>query len=429
MNLKERIETVVEASGLWRGERRQSHSFLLSPEVYKVSAEELKQLEVLGRCLQEVLAGFGRIMGRAFEKRFEGDHLWGRIRKSVFAGMPHFYKPYIETRSEEIPLIVKVDLMKDRQGRLWISEIDGTNKHGLGYSTLCRRIWQTLYPNAQGFPGVATQIANLAKERFKAQDLLLVYLWVERFYQPEFQILAQELKSQGVEMGVYNELELKAEMVRKFRLFVDLPPLLLFQKKEIRLRELYNAQRIHFLIPPKPFFGSKAMLALLSNALEDKAIEELLLSEIPLPALTSLRQYIPKTYWLVVGGRRKHTRSKRKKVKLLIQSLQSQHPIVLKPTALSGMKGVAFSDEPGFEEVVEKAVHSPRSYIVQEEVEHQPFDLRYFDEEGRERQGRWYLRITAHFSLGKVADLVVTARPDRRVHGAKDSLQFGSIIE
>ena len=40
----------------------------------------------------------------------------------------------------------------------------------------------------------------------------------------------------------------------------------------------------------------------------------------------------------------------------------------------------------------------------------------------------WFMRITVHFAQRQVADVIVTARQDKKVHGAKDCIQLGTII-
>jgi len=62
-------------------------------------------------------------------------------------------------------------------------------------------------------------------------------------------------------------------------------------------------------------------------------------------------------------------------------------------------------------------------------IANQAMEFDYFDENGQIRKGNgWYTRITVHFIHRQVADIIVTARQDKKVHGAKDCLQLGTVI-
>ena len=69
MVTREVVEQVVRESGLWDGERRTSHGYILSPDLYEISQEQNAELEALGIALQDCLAGFGEIAAVAHDPK------------------------------------------------------------------------------------------------------------------------------------------------------------------------------------------------------------------------------------------------------------------------------------------------------------------------------------------------------------------------
>jgi hypothetical protein len=106
---------------------------------------------------------------------------------------------------------------------------------------------------------------------------------------------------------------------------------------------------------------------------------------------------------------------------------------VLKESISSGMKGIFFSDEDGFEEVLSRASATKANWILQEEVVNRPQRFSWFENgAGREAELQtaddWLMRVTVHYVNRKLADGIVTARRNRAVHGATDCLQLGVIV-
>ena len=92
------------------------------------------------------------------------------------------------------------------------------------------------------------------------------------------------------------------------------------------------------------------------------------------------------------------------------------------------MKGVTFIDEPHFNAILERARGSCYRYILQEEVTNGSRTFDSFTERGRLQQGEWFMRVTVHYAVRSVADIVITARQDKKVHGASDCLKLSSIV-
>lgn len=421
----ERIKDVVRDSRLWDSGRTQSHGFTLSPSVYEISQKKRTELEELGEALHDCLSGIGRIAAIACSPPLSHGATWGMIAKVVRTGVPVHYHDIMLLRPGSTPSICKVDLLEAENGELRIAEIDGHNKHGLGYSTLAARMRRALMPTAAAFPGVASLIAKEVLRRGE-KSVILLYADQERFYSPEFRILQAEVATHGIDMPVVREQDVCVEKGRMIangagdlsaRLFVDLPFLYHHGTLSSLFAERYRNGEIDFLIPPKPFLGSKAVLALLRNSGDDEELEAILRSHIRQSSLDVLRRFTPNTF--LVGKRMNGA---------LAQLTSSGKRFVMKESISSGMKGTVFQDDDTFTSVLERASGSFYRAILQEEVANRPRTFLSFAADGSVREDTWYTRVTVHYAVRRVADVTVTARTDKKVHGAPDCLQLGSVI-
>ncbi len=412
----DQVRRVVLDSGLWANGREASHGFILSPSVYEVTQEKRQELEVIGAALHDCLAGLGRIAAIALHPHLGHSKTWNMLAKTLQTGVPRIYHDIMALHPSRAPSICKVDFMESVDGNLRIAEIDGHNKHGLGYSTLAARIRRVVLPGAQTFPGVAATIAKELQRRGR-NNACLLYADQERFYLPEFCILQAELAQYGMKLIVVAESDLRVEDSKEHTLFVDFPFLYRNRALNTLLAARYRSGEIEFLIPPKPFLGSKAILALLRNDICDEELEAILKSQIRPTSLEMLRRYIPRTYLVHKRAKEEHWRG-----------ICDDARFVLKESISSGMKGVTFIDEPHFNAILERARGSCYRYILQEEVTNGSRTFDSFTERGRLQQGEWFMRVTVHYAVRSVADIVITARQDKKVHGASDCLQLSSIV-
>lgn len=421
----EQVRQVVLDSGLWDNGRNSSHGFVLSPSVYEVSREKRDELEAVGAALHDCLAGLGRIAAIAFNPKISHGATWGMITKVLHTGVPAIYHDIMLLNPSRVPSICKVDIMESVDGKYSIAEIDGHNKHGLGYSTLAARIRRAIMPQAEAFPGVAATLAQEAKKRGES-SVVLCYADQERFYLPEFFILQTELANYGIELIVVAESDLrvggdKAVVNRNSqdqKLFVDLPFLYHNQTLNALFAARYRNGEIDFLIPPKPFLGSKAILALLRNDTESEELEAILKSQIRPMSLELLRRHIPTTYLI---------HKDRKMREEYWGGLCNGKRYVLKESVSSGMKGVVFMGE-HFDKILKQACNSYYHFILQEEVNNRSRSFSYFADGGCLQQCEWFMRITVHYAVRSIADITITARQDKKVHGASDCLQLGTIV-
>ncbi len=418
--MKKLLEEVINESRIWEGSRRNSHSFLLSPSVYKISKVQEEELARLGYALSDCLLGLSHIAVIAYDSDLNYGGAWTAFRRVFSTGVLKVYQELQGMNIKDVPKLLKVDLMVDEQGNFKIAEIDGHNKHGLGYSTLGMRFRQALYPGSLSLPGAVHKVAAEVR-RLGHAEIKLFYADQERFYIPEFEIASQEFARQGIRCDVISEMDIQEKDLKK-GLFLDLP--FLFKRSHLyeTIISSYKAGDVQFIIPPKPFLGAKGVLALLRNDGKDEQLEAILRTFIKKSSLDLARQYIPETF--LVG---KHAVSKE-----TVLEKVSQQRYVLKESISSGMKGTIFSDDPDFDDVLIRASASNANWILQQEVTNQPQEFSWYEgKAGSECQTStdWFMRVTVQYVNRSLSDIIVTARRDKSVHGAEDCIQLGTIIK
>lgn len=423
-DLHERLQKTVFASGLWDG-GEDNKKFLLSPSVYELPISAASELEILGQSVKKCFAGLNSIAANMNNPKLGHDPEWRLIRAALSNGVSKIFTPLQQLNPEEDSLITKIDLMEDLDGKFLIAEIDGYNPRGMGYSTLAARLAKVASP-AERLPGVAACLASALKSK-GVTSFTFLYADHERFYLSEFKIFQAEMKMLGVSVHLASELEFCFDRTPE-TLFVVFPQL----NKNIALaKELaarYQAGLISFLIPPKPYLGSKSVLAILKNQDRNEELESVLKQYIDGDALNYLRHYIPETY--LVGKQNGKMRGKNSLNLCGWEKALSKNPtnFVLKRSVSSGMKGVFFSHHPGYEKALQEAGNSQGHFVIQREVKQLTRNFEYFVSPQEIGTGKWHTRVTAHIIGNQLADIVTTARQDRQVHGAPDCLQLGTIL-
>lgn len=416
-----KLTRVISESGIWNGSRKESHAFLLSPSVYQITEAQHNELRKLGFALYDCLMGLSHIAVIAYDQSLNYRRMWLLARRVFSTGVPHIYRELQGMNIQHIPKLLKVDLMVNQDGNFKIAEIDGHNKHGLGYSTLGLRFREALYPQAKSFPGTVKILAEELK-RLGYTEIKLLYADQERFYVPEFEVARQEFSRHGINCIVVSEMD-TTETFLESGMFLDLP--FLYHKKEHyeTIVSAYKNGKVEFIIPPKPFLGAKGVLALLRNDKKNESLEALLHSFIREQSLELVRKYIPET--LLVGREAETIDSLKERI--------SHKRFVLKESISSGMKGIVFSDEVGFDPFLTHACETNMNWVLQEEVTNQPQTFSWFENgNGSDPEIRtssdWFMRVTVQYVNRKLGDIIITARRDKAVHGGKDCLQIGTVI-
>lgn len=415
------LNSIISESGIWNGSRKESHAFLLSPDVYEITETQHHELSKLGIALFDCLKGLSHIGVIAHDSTLNYKGSWMFMRQVFSTGVPKIYQELQGMNVKHIPKLLKVDLMIDQNGKFKIAEIDGHNKHGIGYSTLALRFREALYPDSKSLPGTVNVLSQEVK-RLGYNEVKLFYADQERFYVPEFNIVKQEFNKYGINCLVVSEMEANEDFLQD-GLFIDLP----FLYSRIYLYESiissYKKGNVKFIIPPKPFFGAKGVLALLRNDERNSGIEALLCSFIKKESLELIRQYIPETF--LVGKQAKRFD--------FVKNQVSNKKYVLKESISSGMKGTIFSDDSNFNSILSRACTTNLNWILQEEITNQPQTFSWFENNNGsipkiKTQDDWFMRVTAQYVNRQLADIIVTACRDKAVHGGKSCLQLGTII-
>jgi len=411
----DRVLSIIHESGIWASAQ---HHFIPSGDVLRLTGQQAEEIQKIATASYRFLRDMAGVAARAHRGIPYGP---GELLDAIFgAGLPRSHKSVCFLRPDEPgPFLFKIDLMMTPQG-LRIAEIDGFNRRGAGYSTLAALVRAALYPDALSFPGVIPLMATRLRQR-GIERFTLLYADKERFYLPEFTILARELAQQGVTMEVIGEKEFTPSDDR--RVFLDFPLLDANHEAIAYLVKAYADDSVTFLNPPRPFWGSKNLLGLLwGSPLHVYGF-------IPSETGDCLRSFTPPTH--ILGAPRRTKRRRRtlgKSGPWQRRLAYDPNSYILKAAMSSGMKGVTFSHDPRFAAGIEKAESGRYTYVLQEAVEQSPQPLCYFDQGGQECKGDWYVRLTVHVVDGTAADIIVTARQDTAVHGATDSLQIGAII-
>ncbi len=413
------------ATGIWdEGRRHGSHSFLLSPDVYRISADWMVELDELAKAVQRCLLGVSRLVAIASDSSLHNpSDAYGLLYQRLTRGAPYNLHAL---RPANIPLLCKVDLMVDRDGNFKIAEIDATNPRSWGYSVIGRRLCALASPESQMLPGV---IAYLAKHlsRQNAKEVCFLYGHTQRFYAPEFAIVAGELKSFGIQMTVIDEIDV---VVKPDHLldaksgavlpewFIDFPMMNRNKPLIDWLKGAARERRVEFVIPPKHFLSSKAVLATLCKSGGDASSERLLLTQIAEGDLFLVRHYLPPTRLVAKGEAPGDIRSR-----------VAERPHLLKACVSSGMKGVVFSDEAGFEQTLETALNQNGGYVLQQEVNGLPHRFGVYGPNGTLAETHdWFVRLTGYFSRDGLQDIAVSACRDKRVHGGTQAIVTGTVI-
>lgn len=391
----QKLVDFVEAAGLWRGERSATHAFLLSPKPHILTKDQGVQLNAISRALQGVVRGLAQIFAIVTEPCSE-------LGRKMQAQIPSYFAGVMHLNPNTIPFLNKIDLVEDHDGKFWIVEMDSGNPRALGYSTLFQAMTQEIFEMPNSFSGVLAPTIKATKD--KNGGLVCVLSGKERWYLPWFEILVKSLRERGLDAELVPEGKF---VVNGKSLVLHMP--LAMDKPAVRqgLLEGYKNGGVDFLMPPKPFLGSKAMLAIICNLEQDPELEAILRSQVSEEDLETLRSHIPPTVFNT-------------------GTAELDGETVLKSLVSSGMKGVIFSSDPVYTRTLQNARGGT---VIQKLVEGKQHTFDHFEPNGEVVSDERYVRLIAHCGSEGVVDVFATARTTKAVHGAKDSILTGCIVE
>lgn len=402
------LSNIIKESGYWDN-HIEDHSFLISPDVYILSTSDQSQINNIGRFLPTVLHGVDRLMHEVSPAH--------NINAIINSGIPQVYQR-IQREHLQIPEIVKIDLIKDVDGCFWIMEVDSINKHGWGLTMLINKLRDVIAPNEHVLPSIAKILGQAILESgFYNNAVSLISASHEHFYLPEFKILARELHAFGIPITI---LEEPISFKDVTALSIDFPFLFRSSKEEVMdIAKAYCSFKNGFLLPPKPFLGSKAIMSLVINREEQNEVQEIVRTYISDYALAGLSRYIPPTFLV--------NKRKGSGCSYWLEYAQGNR-CVLKACLSSGARQVYFPESGDYWNMVQKACGSNYMYVLQHEIKPKLHRIRYFNHLGDVVEEEMHCRFTAYFSLSDLVDLRVVARSDMRVHGSPDAVQMGVII-
>ena len=246
---------VTEDTRIWEGQRRATHAFHLSPSVYRITTAQQQELTQLGYAITDCLQGLSHLATIAFDRELNYRGVWTELRQIFSSGVPKAYHDLQGQNRTQLPQLLKVDLMVNEWGEFRIAEIDGHNKHGLGYATLGRLFRQSLYPEAKALPGAVKLITDYVR-KLGFDTVKIFYADQERFYLPEFEIAQAEFAKLGLHCQVFSEMEAETALLKE-GLFLDLP--FLYHRTALyeTIIDSYKKARSSSSSLPNPFSGPK----------------------------------------------------------------------------------------------------------------------------------------------------------------------------
>lgn len=412
----DQLTQLVEREKIWVDD---NHRFRLTPDVFKVTTDQLAQLQILGKAIHDCLGGIGRIAVVAGDERLAKAPALKRFNKTLWTGIPANFKAFTALQPGAVPQTLKVDLLMTPEGNFKVGEIDAYNERSLGYCELCAMMRAVVAPCGNTLPGIANRLAEVVVKASGTAELLLIYAEKERFYLPEFKILGRALARHGINLTIGCELDFRVVGSNLLlngaqvdpRLVVYYPFLHRNLALESWLKTATLGGTIKFLIPPTPFLGSKSVLAILRNDVRDAQTEAILTTFIPEEALKTIRTFLPPTFMVREGD-----------------PLPSEGRFILKRAVSSGAKGIFFPDDAEYDSALANARKGSSTYILQEEVETTRVDVRYF-EGTNVRTEPSFLRVNAYYIGRELADMAVTATQEKLVHGGTKSSFMGVVVD
>lgn len=296
-----------------------------------------------------------------------------------------------------IPPILKVDMVRDREGRWHVVEVDSYNARALGTIALCDWLLEQC-----GLAPYASIGDNLVRCLGGETSLTVVVSAKEGYYRTSFELVRLALEQRGVRVRLITEQEIAmnptifAGSAKPQALLVIPDNLHRHPTARHVLLSAYREGRIALVYPPKPYLGSKAFLPFLAS-------QEGVLGSIPPTALLvgTLEQcdFSP----CPVGKR-----------------------VLLKPVTSSGSKGIVEQDDT---EAFYRTINESRGaknplWVAQEEIEQGSVPITVFTDDDRKTDLMFNLRLTMYVSAEGIAGIKMTGREHKIVHGAADCVQL-----
>ncbi len=421
-------------SGYWAGERRSSHTFVLSPDVCVLTTVEQAELEQLAIGVRQFLCALEQTVALAAETNAEGtlcrnQASWQLFRKFLAAGVPRHFADvqlrYMGLFAGELRTpAVKLDVVRTQKGFRLI-EVDGWNPRAAAFTPILHRLLEQLLPysdlpSVKTYPGVVPVLSHQSDRSLSS--LLIILSQTEAYYVSAYEALAAALCERGVCVDLVTETDLDAaDEVRRLetepgRMLYALPSMPRTNKDRLFLASAAALQSC--LFPPKPFWSSKGLLVLIS--------------EPPQWVQTVMQESacFSEETWQQLA---------RQTARTWFPTAEDAWP-VMKSVQSSGCHGVFLppsekENDPYFSMYACAARGGGTAFdtVFQERLRIQHRAYRFFGPDGRLHKAsdfreRFIVHIASSASVvhihGSVLDIDVTARRHDLVHGQPDCLQF-----
>lgn len=442
-NLTEVQARFFKNINLWTSYDFERFKFRLSGEKYILSPNESAELQKISQLIsgqKGFIKGAIKLYQKTLDPRFCGTVLGGSIKKTLTTNVSKTDINFINADLENTPFITRLDLVKvaepGENPSFQIVEVEGDKTHAFGYATFPKLI-RNIFSNEQNKLGIVEAFkTELESREIDLYEPVILFLnRSEAFYQKELTAFSKVAKDFGINLCVTTEGDVRLAQDKIVigstgvcgRILVNIPVLTPrgaygtgINTKE--LLRLYTDQKIHVLIPPFRFLGSKGLLGIFKNSLKDSQLEELLEKTFSRETLDDLRPFVPETINV--------TKANKKKV-LELLSKDSEN-WVIKEVSTSGMRGVSLpsTDREKRERMLEQIKTNPFNFIIQKKVEQEKKLFTFVEPEklGEIKQSEMFMRISPFITRNGVCEVGLTAREAPSVHGATDSIQIPVIF-
>lgn len=439
------IEKVKEKiiAEFFRGKIDERHNFQISPENAPLTSENLSVIRFAGHIMPSYIEGALKIVNLAMidDKLRHKDRVFRLIRRLL--NLEGLYQSQIEFNKAEglnggqeinseleqrllaenglsLPHpFVRLDCIRDENGKIKIVEIEENKLHGLGYATLCREFSET--PVGEG---LVKDFVDITKNN----PGLILLAASERFYITELKYFCRVVNEQGgnLEFASQSEIELTEEgilvkkdfgrTVKMFTNIINLPNLsgekTMADKTEKGISNLHLNGTIKVKSFNRPFLGEKALMGLISNAFQDEELERVLnLCFHPL-TLGIIRDLIPRTFIPMNKQEKQHIEN----------MIRLGERLFVKVINASGARGVASHENRD----MQLELLSQGNVIVQDSISVSRIELPFYDLlYGESGVNTYSVRYASFVINGQLTDIAATASPSIIAHGGRTSIQTG----
>ncbi len=364
----------LEEIGLWNDPRRR---FFLPASNHSINDSEVESISEIGIEIASLIKASDCLMQKAVAKNINSGGM-AFFRRTAQIGIPKNRRRHQRAVNGSFPETLKVDLVKGKDGRFYIVEIDSVNTHGLGYGVILQKLESFLENQNQQFVGT-TEVLN-------HKPLSVIVPFRDRFHEGEWKAVSEIIET----LDFHRERDVRP-VDFKGKTVLDIHERL-ENGFQAELVEMMLAGDLKVLVPPKDSLGSKNILPLAWNSETEELLTENGCN------VKSLKEYLPEAHF--VSRRTDLTNF-------------SEEDWLVKDVNSNAMKGVV-----SLSKHLERCQSSNFGVILQKKIEQQEQPFQFFGSEGEVREEDLYVRYVVFYKNdGTPLDCLYTATPDELTHG------------